>query len=471
MRLPRALRRSAPLGAVLIGSLTPGSITLLAALPAGVATTSAAVAYVLAVTGAAIAAGIWAGLVASVLSFLALNFFFTPPFHTLSVSKTEDLVALFVFLIVSVITGWLVSRALSQRALAERRETEARLLHDVSSQLLSGTSIADVLRDFARAVVDLFGLARCEITVELAGETVAVDHGRPVPGATAEVIPMVAKGREEGRVQVVPGPLHLLDEDERDVIRTFASQVALALTSMRLASEAENARVDAEASQARAALFSSVTHDLRTPLASITASVTSLLDESPGLGPEDRHELLETIRQEAERLNRLVGNLLDLSRIRAGALSPVKGLVAIDEVIEGVVARLQPRLQGYAIRLVLRDNLPEVWADVTLMDQVLTNLLENAAKFSPEGSRIEVFATRWQNGVQVRIVDQGPGIPPDQRERVFEPFVRGAGQDGSGAGLGLSIAREIVMAHGGRIWIEGAPGGGTAVNLVLPRGG
>lgn len=271
---------------------------------------------------------------------------------------------------------------------------------------------------------------------------------------------------------MVPGPLHPhLDEDERDVIRTFASQVALALTSMRLASEAENARVDAEASQARAALFSSVTHDLRTPLASITASVTSLLDEGPGLGPDDRHELLETIRQEAERLNRLVGNLLDLSRIRAGALSPVKGLVAIDEVIEGVVARLQARLQKHAIRLVLRDNLPEVWADVTLMDQVLTNLLENAAKFSPEGSRIEVFATRWQNGVQVRIVDQGPGIPPDQRERVFEPFVRGAGQDGGGAGLGLSIAREIVMAHGGRIWIEGAPGGGTAVNLVLPRGG
>lgn len=191
---------------MLIGSIAPGSITLLAALPAGVSTTSAAVAYVLAVTGAAIAAGIWAGLVASVLSFLALNFFFTAPLHTLSVSKTEDLVALFVFLIVSVITGWLVSRALSQRALAERRETEARLLHDVSSQLLSGTGIADVLRGFARDVVDLFGLSRCEITVDLAGETVAVDHGGPVPGATAEVIPMVAKGREEAGSRWSPDP-------------------------------------------------------------------------------------------------------------------------------------------------------------------------------------------------------------------------------------------------------------------------
>jgi two-component system sensor histidine kinase KdpD len=235
---------------------------------------------------------------------------------------------------------------------------------------------------------------------------------------------------------------------------------------MRLGTEAQEARMEAETNRLRAALFSSVTHDLRTPLASITASVTSLLDEGSPLGEPDRHDLLETIDQEAGRLNRVVGNLLDLSRMRAGALTPATTPTSVDEVIEGVVARSEPLLKEHDVRLILRDNLPEIPLDVVLFDQALTNVIENAARFTPPGRRITITAARWREGVEVRISDQGSGIAKDDRERFFEPFVRGEGS--TGTGLGLAIARAIIEAHGGSIVIGEAPGGGVAVTIELP---
>jgi two-component system sensor histidine kinase KdpD len=436
-----------------------GAITALAALPAGVSPATAALLYVLAVMGAAVAAGIWAGLAASILSFLALNFFFTPPIHTFTVRKVEDLVALLVFLVVSATVGALLSSAFAERARAERREREARLLHHLGTRLLAGEPIEGVLGSVARGMEDLFDLAHCEITTET---------GSPVDDRS-EIFPMVAKGREEGRIVVLTGPSRpYLADHEREVIRTFAGQIGLALESVRLAKDAESARVEADASRARAALFSSISHDLRTPLASITAAVTSLLGEDANFDPSDRSDLLETIRQEAERLNRLVGNLLHLSRIRAGGLVPAKIPTAIDELIEGVVARLRPVLRGHNLRLVLRDDLPEVPMDVIQIDQVLTNILENAAKFSPQGGEIAAYAARWQDAVRVRVTDRGPGVPAEVRELVFEPFYRAEGDTGLGTGLGLAIARAIVEAHGGRIWIEGVPGGGAAVLFELP---
>jgi two-component system sensor histidine kinase KdpD len=244
--------------------------------------------------------------------------------------------------------------------------------------------------------------------------------------------------------------------------------MALAVEGMQLAVTAREAQMEAETNKLRAALFSSVTHDLRTPLASITASVTSLLDSAATFAEHDREELLATIKQEAERLNRLVGNLLDLSRLRAGALVPTRNLAAIDELVEGVLARLEPTLRGHTVRLLAREDVPEVSADVVQVDQLLTNVLENAAKFSPAGSQIAISTTLWQGRVRVTVADQGRGIPEADRERVFEPFVRGAATDGAGTGLGLSIARAVAVVHGGSIWIETAPGGGTAVVFELP---
>jgi two-component system, OmpR family, sensor histidine kinase KdpD len=447
----------------------PGVVTLLAAFPSETSTTTAALAYVLAVVLAAAAGGTGAGLAASVLSFLALNFFFTPPLRTFAVEKSEDLVALAVFLAVSATVGALLSRVLSQRARAERREREARLLHHLGTRLMSGVPTEEVLGSLARSVTDLFGLARSEIESDLVDGPIVV-HGRGRDGeGRPEAIPITAGGRRLGRIVAVPGGAHAtLGPEERGVIQTLAAQIALSIEGMRLGSEAREARVEAESNRMRAALFSSVTHDLRTPLASITASVSSLLQEDSPLDASQRHELLETIDQEAARLNRVVGNLLDLSRMRAGAVVPATEPAAIDEVIEGVVARSEAMLAGHDLRLILREELPEIPLDVVLMDQALTNVLENAARFTPPGREISIVAARWHGGVQVRIADRGPGIPKEDRERVFEPFVRGP--ESSGTGLGLAIARAIVEAHGGTIRLGDSPGGGLAVVIELPGG-
>ncbi len=453
--------------AVLVGVAASGAVTALAALPAGISTATAALLYVLAVMTSSLVAGIWAGLAASVPSFLALNFFFTPPLHTFNVAKGEDLVALLVFLLVSATVGALLSSALAQRARAERREREARLLNHLGTRLLAGEPLQDVLGRVAQGMEELFGLARCEITTSLEAGPPSADGQES--GEGLEVIPMLAKGREEGRIVAVTGSSRPpLEEHEREVIRTFAGQIGLAVDSVRLARDAQAARVEADANRARAALFSSISHDLRTPLASITAAVTSLLGRDAQFESEERGDLLETIHQEADRLNRLVGNFLHLSRIRAGGAVSTKTRGDIGEVVEGVLNRLQPMLQGHSVRLFLRDDLPEASFDVLQIDQVLTNLLENAAKFSEQGKEIGIYVAPWQDAVQVRVTDQGPGIPPEDRQRVFEPFYRAEGDTGSGTGLGLAIAKAIVESHGGRIWIEGAPGGGTAVVFQLP---
>lgn len=346
-RFIRAIR------AIAVGVLLPGGATLLAVLRTDVSTTTAALAYVLAVTAAAAIGGLAAGLAASVISFLALNFFFTPPFHTFNVTKPEDIIAVIVFLLVSITVGTLISTALAQRTRAEQREREAR-----------------------------------------------------------------------------------------------------------------EAREEADTNRSRAALFSSVTHDLRTPLASITAAVTTLLADGATIDLQDSRELLLTIRHEAERLNRVVGNLLDLSRMRAGALVPARSVAAVDDVIEGVVGRLEPVLRNHRLGLTMPDDLPELPIDVVQIDQVVTNLLENAARFTPPGRRIDISVDAPDAVVRVRVQDEGRGVRPEDRDRVFEPFVRGDAS--SGTGLGLAIAKAVVEAHGGRIWIEPDDKTGTTVIFDLP---
>ena len=457
---------------VLPAVVLPAVATLLALLPTGVFTTSAALAYVVAVMIAAATGGIAAGLLASVLSFLGLNFFFTPPEHTFRVDKVEDLVALGVFVAVSGFVATLLSAVLKQRTRAERREQEARLLHHFGTRLLAGRPVDEVLGEFAVSVVRLFDLVRCEVRIDTPNPLVIEERSnQPGSEGAPTVVPMIARDRVVGHISAVrtaSGPP--VGEDEEDVLRTFAAQIALAIEGARLAEEARRAQVDAETSNMRAALFSSVTHDVRTPLSSIIASVDSLSDPQARLTGEDRLALLKTIRQEADRLNRLVGNLLHLARVRAGGLEPVKRAGSVNDVIEGVVARLQPVLEGREVSMMVRD-LPEIPMDVDQIDQVVTNLLENAIRFSRAGSPIIVTTARWQDTVRVRVADQGVGIPPDDRERVFEPFVRGDTEREGGTGLGLSIARALVRVHRGRIWIEEAPGGGAAVTFELPLGG
>jgi two-component system sensor histidine kinase KdpD len=435
-----------------------------------VSAAAAGLAFVLAVTASVLLGGYTAGLAASIVSFLSLNFFFTPPVGTFTVGKTEDLVALVVFLLVAAVVGALVSRATAQRDRAERREREARLLQYLGTRLISGEPAERVLESFGRALIDLTGVARYEVRMGPDGRVDAEVGAPPSDELVTEEFPIDVGGSRAGVIRTsTPRQAPRLGEGERHLVRTFTAQLGLALEGTRLATLARDAQVDADRSRLQTALLQSVTHDLRTPLASITASVTGLLDREAEFSADERRDLLETIRQEASRLNRLVGNLLDLSRLRAGALTPSKRPAAVDELIEGVVGRMEPVLRGHTVELQLREDLPEVSMDVLQVDQALTNLLENAAKFSPRGSRILVQAASWEDSVQVRIADQGPGIPRDQRTMVFEPFTRGD-REGSATGLGLAIAHAVVTAHGGTIRIDEAPGGGTAVVFRLPLG-
>jgi two-component system sensor histidine kinase KdpD len=451
--------------AVVAAALTTAAVTVLAFFPSHVTTHTAALAYVLAVLVATAVGGMASGLIASLFSFLALNFLFTP---SIDLNKTEDLVALLLFLVVSGAVGVMLSTAMAQQARAERREQEARLLHHFASRLLWGEAVEEVLQRFARAVTDLLGLARCEIVTGLIDSPVVAETSRLRASGDPEIIPMMARGKEVGSIQAVSADGRPLSEDERQVMEMFAGQLALALDGMRLASRATRAELEANMSKARAALFSSVTHDLRTPLSSILAAASSLQDPEARFGPGDRHELLDTIRQEAERLNRLVGNVLQLSRSRAGALALTKTPMAIEDVVNNALAHLDITLKRHDVQKVFAANLPEVQVDAVQVDQVMTNLLENAARFAPPGSEITVSASLVDGRGQVKVVDRGPGIPKGDRALVFEPFATGAGGHKAGTGLGLAISKAIVEAHGGRIWIDDGPDGGTSVVFELP---
>lgn len=443
--------------------LGPGAVTLLALPDRHPETAVVAVLYVLAVVIAARMGGAGAGIAASILSFLALNFFFTEPLHTFKVAAAEDLVSLVAFLLTSVIVGVLLSAALDAKAKSERRELEARLVNRMATRLLAGESIDKVLEDLARGIREVFGLRECVISTTLA------PSGMPPAGkgpGELHTIPLKSGSLDLGYIRLCTLDNRPLEEDEVNVIRSLATQVALALEGTRLSEEVRRAELAANASRLKAALFSGVTHDVKTPLASITAAVTSLM-EGTGFPEAAKREHLETIKQEAERLHRVVNNLLDVARLRAGALVTAKKPSPIDELMESVLNRLRPHLRGREIEIRVDDDVPEVPMDVVQIDQVLTNLIENALKFSPPGSPISLTAVGSRDSVRVTVSDRGSGVPKEDRTRILEPFERGATQD-PGTGLGLAICNAIVIAHGGRMWISDVPSGGAAFTFELP---
>ncbi len=260
-------------------------------------------------------------------------------------------------------------------------------------------------------------------------------------------------------VAVVISGLTKRVRDQADVAR------AEAVERERLAEEAHRARMQVETEQLRNSLLSSVSHDLRTPLAVVTGAASTLLEET--LEPDVRRELTDTILQEADRLNRLVQNLLDMTRLEAGALRVRKQWHSLEEVIGGALDRAEKVLGDRGVETSLQDDLPLVPLDAVLVEQVLVNLLENAAKHTPAKSAIRVAARLAGQGVEVEVADRGAGVAPDERERVFEKFHRATG-DAPGAGLGLTICRGIVTAHGGRIWVDAREGGGASFRFTLP---
>ncbi|MEX1045918.1 MAG: ATP-binding protein [Actinomycetota bacterium] len=448
--------------------LLPAAATLIA-LPSG-NDAIAAVLYLLAVVLAATVGGTRGGLAAAVLSFLSFNYFFTPPRRTFLVGSSEDVIALGVFLAVSTIVGVLVARAWEDRERALRRERETLLVATLANGLLSPLSLEQVLGEFAHEIVALFGLAGCRLRVDGYDGEIEV-RVWPEESLVAEhpelELVLASPTRRYGSMLVARGagqpPFEAAD---RRLYESLAKQLILGLEQERLNREIGDARLEADTSRTRAALFSSVTHDLRTPLASIKAAVTSLLQEEVEYRPDQQRDLLQTVLEETDRLNRLVGNLLGLARVRAGALVPAKELTPMEEIVESVLVRMRTVLGHHSVRTIFRPEVKPVLVDPLQMDQVLSNILENAIRHSPQGSEILVSVSMWQSSLQVRVADQGPGIPAEERERVFETFHKSPA--GGGTGLGLAIAAAIVNAHGGRIWAEGAPGGGAAIVMELP---
>jgi two-component system sensor histidine kinase KdpD len=429
--------------------------------------------YLLAVVVAAAVGGLWSGVIAAGISFAGFVFFFTAPRFTFRVQAARDVVAAVVLLLVALVVGFLVARLLDERERAERREQDARLLGYLATKLLSGEQLPRVLDDLAQALLDPFDLQRCEVRATLDGTEVsarAERAGASGNGGPVEVVPIVIGAVAFGTLNAVrASAARPFSPAERSLLEAAAKQAALAIERAQFDARVRGAQLEAETNQLRAALFSSVTHDLRTPLASIKAGATSLLSDDVDHDAAQRHELLTMVVEETDRLNRLVGNIMDLAKIRAGALTPVSEPAAIDELVHVALGRMRPHLGDVQVRLNLRPDLPDVFVDPVQIDQVLTNVLENAVLHSPPGGEVVISAAPYREMVEIRVIDRGSGIAEADRERVFDAFYRGgAAPERPGSGLGLAIARAVVVAHGGRIRIEGTPGGGTSVVFELP---
>jgi two-component system sensor histidine kinase KdpD len=276
--------------------------------------------------------------------------------------------------------------------------------------------------------------------------------------------------RTLGVVRVWERPQAPFDQEARRLLDALARQAALAVERTRLVAEATRLQLVAESDRLKSALLHSISHDLRTPLVAIKGAASTLRDDSVAWNHDAEEALLETIESEADRLNRLVRNLLDMTRIEAGTRLPPKELALFEDVLGPVLRRLRPTLDGHPISLDLAEDLPFVSMAIPQIDQVLTNLLENAAKYAPPGTPITITALIVDDTLQVSVADQGPGIPADERERIFDRFYRLSGPETSsgGAGLGLAICKYWIEAHGGQIWTHPRPGGGAVFTFSLP---
>jgi len=436
-------------------------------------TTAAALIYLLVVLPVVTLGGRGPGVVASALSFLGLNYYFTPPRHTLSVSKSDDLIALVVFLSVAIVVATLTSIGNAERDRARRREYETRSLYEISTRLLTADVVEPVLAELVEHVKMLFELRSCEIKdpngVVIASSTgvaTARDDDQP-----AIEIPLHGSSRQFGSLMLRQGGARF-GEPERRVASIFAQQLAVALERATFEREAREARVAAEAVRVRQALLSAVSHDFRTPLASIKAALTSIVpahqvnDVLPAA--DDIIELVRTSIEETERLERLVSNLLDLTRLRSGSFAPRRIAVPVRDIIEEALKAAKGLLDTRSIDVRIRDDVSDVDVDPVQIGQVLRNVVENAATYSPSGSPIKIVVAPWREQVEIRVSDSGPGIPAGDRDAVFEEFFRGGDGTSGGTGLGLAIARAILSAHGGQIWVEETPGGGATLAMRLP---
>jgi two-component system sensor histidine kinase KdpD len=455
--------------------------------------------YLLAVVVVAARAGRGPAIVAAIGGVLAFDFFFVPPPLTLAVADAQYVLTFAVMLAVGLVVGTLTARIRRQAEEARRRERWTAALSSMSAEIARAAGVDAVARTAQRHLAEVFG-ADVEVLVPdvdgvlqpIVGdgrfpaderERVAVAWAfaerQPAGVGAAEFadalalyLPLLGAAAALGVVVVRPARRGIaVTIEERRRLDTFVGHTALALERCRLAEEAQAARVRIETERLRSSLLASVSHDLRTPLTAITGAATTLLEGGDRLDRRTQADLLESMRDEADRLNRLVQNLLEMTRLESGALRVHREWHPLEEVVGAALGRLARSLAGRRVTVTIPPEMPLVEIDDVLIEQVFVNLLDNAAKYTPPDSAVRIVITAGERHATVEVADHGPGLPRGEEERVFEKFHR-AGADGRrGAGLGLAICRGIVHAHGGRIWARNLPEGGVAFFFTLPLGG
>lgn len=448
---PRRRRAGLLLAAAALPLLTVG----LVAIRGNIALDSVLLLYLLAVVVISVVGGLAAGVTAALLSFLLANFFLTPPYHAFAVEDRDSIIALLVFLAVAVTVSALVDVAARNRVEAVRSEAEAAMLGRMAAEPLAGPSVEDILADVAVT----FGLDSVALVERRDGsDTILASVGVALHGPGT-----IAVDAGAGRL-LLGGGREPFAEDRR-LLGNLAHAASRALDTRAMAEEASRARELAEVDRLRSALLAAVGHDLRTPLAAVKAAVTTLRQPDVALGATDRDELLATVEESADQLADLVANLLDLSRLQAGALSIDLHPVPVDEV---VARALIERHLGH-VRNDVTDDLPLVLADAGLLERVVANLADNAHRHAA-GMAVGISAQVTGSTVQIAVVDHGPGIEESDWVRIFVPFQRlgDRGTDG-GVGLGLAIARGFTDAMGGSLEPALTPGGGLTMIVTLPR--
>jgi two-component system sensor histidine kinase KdpD len=413
---------------------------------------SLGVLYVFAVLPVAVLWGPWFAVPVAVASMLAFNWFFLPPTHTFTLADSANWLALAVYTVTAVVVSELAIRGRLRAAAAEQRERESAFFAQLATDLLRGREIGEELTEIASRAAEVLGVDRAEIEL-----------GSP-RGREARESPhqLEVAGRTVGTIYTPVGSDPHLAVRHR-FLPALAALLAVAADRERLEREALEAETLRRSDLVKTALLRAVSHDLRSPLTGIRTAIGALRSESLQLSAEDRAELLETIDLDSSRLSRLVGDLLDLSRLEAGGAAPAPELWRLDDLVGEAVDAV-----GATGRVEIAGEAPLVNVDAVQIQRVLANLIENAVKFSPAGAAVHVRITATRKEAIVRVVDQGPGLLEEELERVFAPFYRSAADGRSGAGLGLAIARGFAEANGGRVWAESRPGQGASFALALP---
>jgi two-component system, OmpR family, sensor histidine kinase KdpD len=404
--------------------------------------------YLFAVLPIAVFWGLALAVPVSIASMLAFNFFFLPPTYSFTLQDSSNWFALGVFLVTAVVVSDLAARS-------RRRATESTLLAEISASLLERGELSGELDRLA---------ADAARALQVEGARIVVGTDGP-PAGEAEPYPLLAGGRRVGTIYL-ESPRQGSAAARRRLLPALASLLGVAIDRTRLAQEALEAEALRRSDAMKTAVLRAVSHDLRTPLMAILTSASALAGRDLRLSEADQRELVETILGAAERLDRLIGNLLDLSKLEAGAAQPEPDVWTVDDLI--AQALVETGQAGERIEVELPDDSLAVRVDSQQIERVLVNLFENALKYSPEPEPVRVQVVQTPNRVLIRVVDRGPGVASKDRERIFEPFQRGSNGDGRGAGLGLAIARGFAEANGANVWAESRPGQGATFVLALP---